>query len=177
MNPASPTDVLAAEDTLWGPDQDIYTTKVMNSILSSESNASLIVLNGDLISGENTQPENSTAYMHQILKPMLDRNLPFATTYGNHDSDFNLSRWDLLVEEKRLGCSLSLTGCEVGGEGVGTSNYWLPILGPKEVDDKTPKVILWFLDSRGGWEYQERGEDGQRIGIDGWVDQRVSLTH
>ncbi|KAI7590558.1 hypothetical protein KC316_g3321, partial [Hortaea werneckii] len=75
----------------WGPQQDVKSTDVMNTILDAES-PQLVVLNGDLITGENTFLENSTSYIDQIVAPLVQRDLPWASTYGNHDSDFNISR-------------------------------------------------------------------------------------
>ncbi|KAK1034692.1 hypothetical protein LTR33_016562, partial [Friedmanniomyces endolithicus] len=43
----------------WGPQQDINTVKVMNQVLDAETQQ-LVVLNGDLITGENAYLENAT---------------------------------------------------------------------------------------------------------------------
>ena len=45
----------------------------------------LAVLNGDLITGENTYLENSTEYIDQIVAPLVERGMKWASTYGNHD--------------------------------------------------------------------------------------------
>ena len=74
-----------AEDEDWGPAQDVATEKVMNTVLDTES-PQLVVLNGDLITGENTYRENSSDYVDSIVRPMVERGLPWASTYGNHDS-------------------------------------------------------------------------------------------
>lgn len=39
----------------------------------AERRPSLVVLNGDLITGEDTFLENSTHYIDQIVQPMLKR--------------------------------------------------------------------------------------------------------
>lgn len=70
-----------AEDLDWGPQQDINSTRVMNSVLDSES-PQLVVLNGDLITGENTYLFNSTYYVDRIVQPMVQRGLEWASTYG-----------------------------------------------------------------------------------------------
>jgi hypothetical protein len=84
-----------AEDLVWGPQQDINSTRVMNTVLDYE-NQQLVVLNGDLITGENTYKANASHYVDQIVAPLVQRNAVWASTYGNHDSDFNLSRMDIL---------------------------------------------------------------------------------
>lgn len=71
-----------AEDTDWGPLQDVDTLKVMRTVLDSEA-TQLVVLNGDLITGENTFKENSTDYVDEIVAPMVEAGLPWASTYGS----------------------------------------------------------------------------------------------
>ena len=70
-----------AEDLVWGPQQDTNTIQVMNSVLDDES-PQIVVLNGDLITGENTFLVNSTSYIDQIVQPMVQRGLSWASTYG-----------------------------------------------------------------------------------------------
>jgi len=70
-----------AENLDWGPQQDINTTRVMNSVLDDES-PQLVVINGDLITGENTYLYNSTYYIDRIVQPMVQRGLSWASNYG-----------------------------------------------------------------------------------------------
>lgn len=71
-----------AEDTDWGPRQDVNTLQVMRTVLGSEA-PQLVVLNGDLITGENTLRENSTDYVDEIVAPIVEAGLPWASTYGS----------------------------------------------------------------------------------------------
>lgn len=71
-----------AEDTDWGPLQDVDTLKVMRTVLDNEA-TQLVVLNGDLITGENTFKENSTDYVDEIVAPLIEAGLPWASTYGS----------------------------------------------------------------------------------------------
>lgn len=71
-----------AEDTDWGPLQDVDTLKVMRTVLSNET-TQLVILNGDLITGENTYKENSTNYVDEIVAPLVEAGLPWASTYGS----------------------------------------------------------------------------------------------
>lgn len=71
-----------AEDTDWGPLQDVDTLKVMRTVLSNET-TQLVILNGDLITGENTYKENSTDYVDEIVAPLVEAGLPWASTYGS----------------------------------------------------------------------------------------------
>lgn len=147
------------EEDSWGIDQDINTTRVMRSVLQKEQ-PDFVVLNGDLITGENTFRENSTDYVHQIVTPMVESGIPWASAYGNHDSQFNLSRDALLHEEAKY--RLSLTH-ESHGSLRGVTNFWLAIKGK----DFAPLATLWFLDSRGGFAYQSKPDEPDYI--DDWV--------
>ncbi|KAI1437277.1 Metallo-dependent phosphatase [Xylaria sp. CBS 124048] len=156
----------------WGPQQDINSVKVINEILDKES-PGLVVLNGDLITGENTFLENSTAYVDQIVGPLVSRNLTWASTYGNHDYHFNISGETILHRERKW--RNSRTSRMVHGPTVGVSNYYLPVYDHGCTDEKTccPLLLLWFFDSRGGFKYQELDASGNWIGQPDWVDERV----
>lgn len=108
----------------------------MRSVLDDER-PQLVVLNGDLVTGENTFKENASDYVHQIVAPMLEHKIPWASTYGNHDSAFNLSRGALLGQEQKY--DLCLTRSD-GPKLPGTTNYWIIV----EDDHGSPVAILWF---------------------------------
>ncbi|RAK95319.1 metallophosphoesterase family protein [Aspergillus ibericus CBS 121593] len=157
-----------AEDTDWGPMQDIESRAVMNTVLDHES-PQLVILNGDLITGEDTFLSNATEYIDEIVAPLVERNLRWASTYGNHDSDYNLSRNAILEREQSY--PNSLTASMVAGKLAGVSNYYLPVY-PSDASQTTPAVILWFFDSRGGNYYQELA-DGNEVPQPCWVDESV----
>ncbi|KAI1305623.1 Metallo-dependent phosphatase [Xylaria venustula] len=156
----------------WGPQQDINSVKVINEILDKES-PGLVVLNGDLITGENGFLENSTVYVDEIVAPLVSRNLTWASTYGNHDYDFNISG-SAILERERL-WSNSRTSSMVPGSNAGVSNYYLPVYDYGCADETTciPQLILWFFDSRGGFLYQQKDAEGNRVGQADWVDTSV----
>jgi len=134
------------ENTVWGPQQDADSTRVMNTILDAE-HQQLVVINGDLITGENTFKANSTDYVTKVVQPLVQRNLLWASTYGNHDSDFNLSRNAILAREQTW--KNALTKQDVNTSTSGVSNYYLPVYSANS-HEKVPKLLLWFFDSRGG---------------------------
>ncbi|ELQ37805.1 hypothetical protein OOU_Y34scaffold00576g17 [Pyricularia oryzae Y34] len=74
-----------------GDEKDRNTSRLMEYVIRQES-PNLAVLNGDLIAGEDVNKETAASHMYQAVRPMVDSNLPWASTYGNHDSQFNLSR-------------------------------------------------------------------------------------
>src|ERR1700730_7095117 len=89
-----------AEDLDWGPQQDVNSERVINAVLDAES-PQLVVLNGDLITGENTYLTNSSLYVDEIVRPLAQRGLTWASAYGNHDHNFNLSGKAMLEREHR----------------------------------------------------------------------------
>lgn len=155
----------------WGPEQDINSVKVLNNVLDKES-PQLVVLNGDLITGENAFLANGSVYVDQIVKPIDDRGLLFASTYGNHDSDFNLSSVSMWERENtHPNCR---TGRMVQGRNAGITNYYLPVYPFKCCREKCgPELLLWFFDSRGGNYFQESNPDGSKVMRPNWVDESV----
>ena len=135
----------------WAPRQDLQSVKVMETVLDAEPQTDLVVLNGDLITGENTFLENSTHYIDQLVQPMLRRNLTWASTYGNHDSDLNISTTDILAREHRY--PNSRTTSMVSHPDAGVSNYYLPVYPAvcRRNNPCRPILVLWFFDSRGGF--------------------------
>ncbi|KAG6354938.1 hypothetical protein INS49_004019 [Diaporthe citri] len=152
-------------DTDWGPSHHAKTLDLMRYVLEDES-PELVVLNGDLITGENTFKQNATDYMDKIVAPIVGAGLPWASTYGNHDSDVNLTREAIYAREKTY--ANSLTGFEVNQNGAGVSNYYLPVY-PNDTST-IPAMLLWFFDSRGG---RVQDQDGSAADQPDWVDGSV----
>ncbi|KAJ5660491.1 hypothetical protein N7507_006942 [Penicillium longicatenatum] len=155
----------------WGPEQDVNSVAVINRVLNAES-PDLVVLNGDLITGDNAFLENSTVYIDEIVAPLVERGLTWASTYGNHDSSYNLSREAILAREHRW--PNSRTKQMVFGREAGVSNYYLPVHGSKDENSTgAPELLLWFFDSRGGYYYQELDSAGDEVAQPNWVDVSV----
>ncbi len=65
---------------------------------------------------------NASDYVHQIVSPLVDGRVPWASTYGNHDSKFNLSREATFEIE----ASYPLSYTQRMGSGLpGITNYYL----------------------------------------------------
>lgn len=157
------------EEHGWGIDQDVNSTGVMNAVLDAENTIDLVVLNGDLITGENTFKENSSAYVYQIVKPMLSRKIPWASTYGNHDSKFNLSREAIFQAEKEY--ALSYTQ-RMDASLPGVTNYYL-LVQRSDGGGGDPVAVLWFFDSRGGASYQNDASKDQDD-LPNWVAEETA---
>ncbi|KAK3901354.1 hypothetical protein C8A05DRAFT_34959 [Staphylotrichum tortipilum] len=167
----------------WGPRQDHQSVAVMETVLDAEPQTDLVVLNGDLITGENTFLENSTAYVDQLVQPLVRRNLTWASAYGNHDNDLNISAAHILARERRW--PNSRTTQMLPDPDLGISNYYLPVYPatcPSPPSPCHPQLLLWFFDSRGGFHFQQHDPStNQPLPLPNWVDARVaewfSTTH
>lgn len=160
----------------WGEVQDDNTTIVMNRVLDAESQQ-LVVLNGDLVTGDDTFLANSTHYMDRIVEPLISRGLSWASTYGNHDGQYNLSGHDLLARERQWPNSKTTQMVFSDDEDIGTTNYYLPVYGSNCTSGRhttcTPELLLWFFDSRGGWSFQQKNASGDLVTRENWVDETV----
>ena len=132
----------------FGIEQDHKSTALMRKVLAWEQ-PDFVILNGDLVTGENTYALNSSTYVDNIAAPLVEGGYSWASTYGNHDSKFNLSREALFAKEKKYAGAYT----EHGPDGTdGVTNYVLPVF--REAMAEKPVALLWFFDSRGGSEYQ-----------------------
>ncbi|KAF8908604.1 Metallo-dependent phosphatase-like protein [Gymnopilus junonius] len=152
---------------VWGPQQDVNSTILMNLVLGEE-NPDYVVLNGDLITGENTFSQNATKLIDEIVAPLNKAKIPFSSSHGNHDNQANITHEQEIKRELQV-APLSYTRLappDVGGvEGPG--NYWVPIFRNKE--DQTPILVLWFFDSRGGVS-----PNPNPVPLPDWVDSSVA---
>ncbi|KYQ89102.1 metallophosphoesterase domain-containing protein [Tieghemostelium lacteum] len=132
------------ESTDWGPEQDINSTRVMNTILDFESPVDLIVFTGDLVTGNNVV-SNATKYWQEAVQVAIDRSIPWIVAFGNHDdlsSGTGGSRDDLMAFDQSLG-SLS----QFGPLSIpGVSNYYI------NLQNSMHEMIgrLWVFDSGDG---------------------------
>ncbi|KAJ5647184.1 hypothetical protein N7490_003556 [Penicillium lividum] len=160
-------DLHFAEDS----NKDVLTNKVMDHVLSKEK-PQLVVINGDLISGEATKSSNSSKYLDQVVSPMVNGKYLWASTYGNHDSEVNLDpRKDIYDQEKKY--QNSLTQSLVAGSKAGITNYYLPVFSHSGSESDTPVLLLWFFDSKGGHETTNQVSKRNSIARPDWVDESV----
>ncbi|KAH7112463.1 Metallo-dependent phosphatase-like protein [Dendryphion nanum] len=166
----------------WGGDlvdNDAKTIKVMESVLDNES-PNLVVLNGDLLTGEAVLAHNYTNHIDRIFQPLINRKLPWASTYGNHDRTKLSTPTTILQHEKEIGGNvqghrLAWTSSMVGNDDLrfGTSNYYIPIYTFSGDCRPELAMVLWFFDSRAGAAFQ-KGEDGQTVPVEDWVAPEVA---
>lgn len=145
----------------------------MSSILSGE-NSDLVVLNGDLISGEAIDGSDSGTYLHQVVSPLVNAGKVWTSTYGNHDSEVNLDPMkDIFRQEKQY--PNSLTQSMISSTKAGITNYFLPVYSHNPTDH-TPSLILWFFDSKGGHLPKHQTHNSDSVVRGDWVDESVWST-
>jgi hypothetical protein len=130
-----------------GKAQDRNSSRVMTDILGYEK-PDLVVFTGDLITGD-VLLVNATGYIDLLLTPVVQGNYKWASTYGNHDNGMAVTREAIFrTESKYENCYT-----QHGGEGLaGLTNYYLPVYAPETESNPNPVLILWFFDSRGGFD-------------------------
>ncbi|KIM42428.1 hypothetical protein M413DRAFT_18672 [Hebeloma cylindrosporum] len=170
----------------WGPKQDVNSLALMDTVLADEKPDhvyvlglcsfvifllltflhGLRVLNGDLITGENTFKENSTSLIDEIVGPLNKAKIPFSSTHGNHDNQVNITHAEEIQREQEVS-PFSYTRAApqgVGGD-LGPGNYWVP----RSYIDSAPVLVLWFFDSRGGFS-----PGPNSVPVPDWVDASVA---
>lgn len=99
------------------------------------------------------------------MQPFVDLQIPWASTYGNHDRSKRTSAREILQKEqsynKAGGKKLAWTEAAVPGDNakVGTSNYYIPVYSSSGGGDPKLVMVLWFFDSRAGHTKDGRLED------------------
>ncbi|OAQ89688.1 metallophosphoesterase [Purpureocillium lilacinum] len=170
------------QGTAEGHKRDEKTITVMNNVLDADP-TDLVVLNGDLITGDASTTKNMSGYVDTIVQPMVKRGIWWASTYGNHDSSQNLDPRNILEHETRHPGALSASMAK--GKEVGVTNYVLQVYpsncthsGKDTKTDRSgkpcvPNMLLWFFDSRGGEWFGRKGKDGKPVPRPNWVDLDV----
>ncbi|KAG6166847.1 hypothetical protein E4U35_001335 [Claviceps purpurea] len=157
-----------------GPAQDAKTLQVMREVLDYEK-PDFVVLNGDLVTGESAPRRKNAHYIDHLVKPLVERNLTWGSTYGEHDHTFTLHGGSLLRHERRF--AGSRTRKMVNLYHAGTSNYYVPVYAADCVDVKRqkchPELLLWFFDSRGGYDLGRSTRYGNPAPLPNWVDASV----
>ncbi|KFY85186.1 hypothetical protein V500_08638 [Pseudogymnoascus sp. VKM F-4518 (FW-2643)] len=123
-------------------DADPLTVKFVENILDVEK-PDLVVLTGDQL--HHDIPECHTAIL-KVVAPMINRSIPFAAVFGNHDSEGTHA----LKRDEQISIlqTLPFSFCRPGPTNVdGIGNYYLQVLAPGR--SSVPLSTLYFLDSHG----------------------------
>jgi hypothetical protein len=108
--------------------------------LLDEEKPDFVVLSGDQVNGETSRDAQSALF--KSVKLLVDRKIPYAAIFGNHDDEGNLSREQLMIILEDLPYSLSTAGPE---EVDGVGNYIVEVLGRGTTAHSA--LTLYMLDS------------------------------
>ena len=140
--------------TEWGPNQDIKSKNVMESILIAEK-PDFVVFSGDQITANNigTETKNATKYWDQVVSVVQRHKIPWCAIIGNHDDmplhpqskpEFYTTRKELL----QFDMSYNLSHTRLSSNNIfGVSNY---VLYVKSNDGKKDIASILVMDSGGG---------------------------
>ncbi|KAH8697743.1 putative phosphoesterase [Talaromyces proteolyticus] len=108
--------------------------------LLDEEKPDLVVFSGDEVNGDTAKDAQSAVF--KFVKPLVDRKIPYAAIFGNHDDEGDLNREQLMNLLEDLPYSLSSAGPE-DVEGVG--NYIVEVLGRSNTQHSA--LTLYLLDT------------------------------
>ncbi len=113
------------------------TVQLMNECLD-KAEPDLVVYLGDTSVAVGDENEYKT--VKAAVKPCVDRDIPFAVVFGNHDGERETSKEQLLEWFQEFGCLT--TDADPDLYGCGNSNLTI-----KSSDGKKTAFNLWFFDS------------------------------
>ncbi|KAL2002709.1 hypothetical protein VTN02DRAFT_6140 [Thermoascus thermophilus] len=134
-------------------DADPRTLEFVERLLDEEK-PDLVVLSGDQVNGETAKDAQSALF--KFVKPLVDRKIPYAAIFGNHDDEGDLNRAELMNILEQLPYSLS----EAGPDDVdGVGNYIVEVLGRSTTTHSALTLYLLDTHSYSPDERQFRGYD------------------
>ncbi|WP_419955239.1 metallophosphoesterase family protein [Neobacillus niacini] len=155
-------------DLHWenGDQLDADTNRLMERILIEEK-PDLVVFTGDVI--YSPASNNPIAAFRGALEPVEKMNIPWAAVFGNHDTEGDVSKEELLAVMQEYPNSLTEAGV-VSGAG----NYVVRVLDSSGAE---VKWALFFLDSGmdnankrvGGYDFIKRDQ------IDWYVKESLAI--
>ncbi|KAF2741389.1 Metallo-dependent phosphatase [Polyplosphaeria fusca] len=120
-------------------DADPRTLEFVERVLDDEK-PDMVVLSGDQVNGE-TAPDAQSA-IFKIAAILVERKIPYAAIFGNHDDEGSLSRSIQMSLYESLPYSLSEAGTT---EVAGVGNYYVEVLA--HGNNKHSALTLYFLDT------------------------------
>lgn len=124
-------------------DADPKTIKFIENVLDIES-PNLVVFTGDQIMGDRSVQDSESSLL-KALAPVIERKIPWALVWGNHDDEGSLTRWQLSELTMHLPYSLfRISPKDTKDNSFGVGNY------VHQVTDSSQQkalITLYFLDS------------------------------
>ncbi|CDW79475.1 ser thr phosphatase family superfamily protein [Stylonychia lemnae] len=136
--------IIQFTDTHFGElaERDQNSQELMKKIMDYEK-ADLVVVSGDMVSGYAWDGSKGWYEHHyrQFLQPMIDKNMKWAVTAGNHDDEVDITKEEMSELDRSHDLSYTLPN---SGNISKVFNYLLPIY---DQSGKNIMYRLWFLDS------------------------------
>lgn len=120
------------------------TLKLINAALDAEK-PDLVVFTGDQIKGYSltflgkNKEEIIKKTIGKILEPVVEREIPFAVTFGNHDRQTGISN------DRQMEFYMEYSRCVRGADVYGSGTCAIPVLGA----DGKPAMNIYMIDSGG----------------------------
>ncbi|EFA84901.1 hypothetical protein PPL_01894 [Heterostelium album PN500] len=128
---------------------DKLNYEAQNKLLDYEK-PDFVMLSGDMISGYNKNFYRDQSKYHTIwdilTKPMRDRNIPWAITFGNHDAEGPYSSSQIVDLDMSFNGSLTRHGQIKNG---GETNYVIPIYSSNSSVDIASLIYIFDSDNFG----------------------------
>lgn len=121
----------AKHDSLVNASKDAIAN--ISTVLDIEK-PDLVIITGDIVWGKPAEKA-----LKDVLKPIIDRNLPFAVTWGNHDAERDLTTSQLQAIVENMPGNVGIDNKKI----VGDSDFTLPIIG----ENQKPAFVLYCFDS------------------------------
>lgn len=122
------------------------------------SNPDLVVFAGDNTNGKwkGVNEEKMKGAIAHLIEPLVQKNIPFAVVFGNHDHEGGVSREKQMEMFKEYPNCLAVNGPDITGCG----NYNITI---KDSQNRKAVFNLWFIDSNdyakeGGYAYVQKDQ-------------------
>ena len=148
--------IVQFNDTQDGPRTDRRTIALQEAVLDDVA-PDFALINGDVIDGSPTSALEAKQAINNVVRPMEDRGIPWALTFGNHDEDSSertgMDESAYLDFVRQYSHNLNTPGA---GGITGSGNQVLTVRPSR---DKGDAFALWLLDSGRYAPEQIAGQD------------------
>ncbi|CEP60629.1 phosphoprotein phosphatase LALA0_S01e15346g [Lachancea lanzarotensis] len=121
---------------------DPKSTAFIEQALDSEK-PQLVVFTGDQIMGQECFLDSTSALL-KVVKPVIDRKIPYAMVWGNHDDEGSLDRWQL----SKLAQSLPYSMFKIGEKDTNDNTFGVGNYVHHIYDENGDALsALYFLDA------------------------------
>ncbi|CCH60709.1 hypothetical protein TBLA_0D02020 [Henningerozyma blattae CBS 6284] len=125
---------------------DPLTLQFVSQVLDEEQ-PQLVVFSGDQIMGDRCKADSKTALLKAVA-PVIQRGIPWAMIWGNHDDEGSMDRIEISEFAAALpGSQFQFTPFDTSDNTFGVGNYLLNVYDTQDVTQVTPAFTLYFLDS------------------------------